>query len=167
MSTQNPAVSAFSTRQMIVALYTAAVAFFTYACIFAYRKAFTVATFEGLVFWGIKYQTLLIISQGLGYMASKFYGIRFISELKRLGRWKTSALLIGAAWLCLLLFAVDAGALGNVVAVWQWLYAWLYVGYYFQLCRRTTGNGFYWSCYGGKFCICRWFQPVDSCLVAR
>ncbi|THU42041.1 hypothetical protein FAM09_04705 [Niastella caeni] len=99
-------VAAFSTRQVVVALYTAAVAFFTYACIFAYRKAFTVATFEGQSFWGIKYQTLLILSQGLGYMASKFYGIKFISELKRLGRWKTSAVLIGAAWLCLLLFAI-------------------------------------------------------------
>lgn len=105
MSTKTPAAPAFSTKQITVAFYTAAIAFLTYACIFAYRKAFTVATFEGQAFWGIKYQTLLIISQGLGYMASKFYGIRFISELKRLGRWKTSAVLIGLAWLCLLLFA--------------------------------------------------------------
>jgi MFS family permease len=105
LSTTTPAAPAFSTKQITVALYTAAVAFLTYACIFAYRKAFTVATFEGQSFWGIKYQTLLIISQGLGYMASKFYGIKFISELKRLGRWKTSTVLIGLAWLCLLLFA--------------------------------------------------------------
>jgi hypothetical protein len=105
LSTKTPAAPVFSIKQITVALYTAAVAFLTYACIFAYRKAFTVATFEGQAFWGIKYQTLLIISQGLGYMASKFYGIRFISELKRLGRWKTSAVLIGLAWLCLLLFA--------------------------------------------------------------
>ncbi len=27
----------------------------------------------------------MIISQGLGYMASKFYGIKFISELKTIG----------------------------------------------------------------------------------
>ncbi len=105
MSTITPAAPAFSKKQITVALYTAAVAFLTYACIFAYRKAFTVATFEGQSFWGIRYQTLLIISQGLGYMASKFYGIKFISELKRLGRWKTSSVLIGLAWLCLLLFA--------------------------------------------------------------
>lgn len=105
MSTTTPAAPAFSKKQITVALYTAAVAFLTYACIFAYRKAFTVATFEGQSFWGIRYQTLLIISQGLGYMASKFYGIKFISELKRLGRWKTSSVLIGLGWLCLLLFA--------------------------------------------------------------
>jgi hypothetical protein len=99
-------VAAFSRKQVFVALYAALVAFFTYASIFSYRKAFTVATFEGLSFWGIKYQTLLVISQGAGYMFSKFYGISFIAELKRLGRWKTSAVLVGAAWLCLLLFAL-------------------------------------------------------------
>ena len=109
-----PATTSFSPRQISVAVYTAAVAFLTYACIFAYRKAFTVATFEGQAFWGIKYQTLLIISQGLGYMASKFYGIKFIAELKRLGRWKTSALLIGAAWLCMLLFALAPAPWGMI-----------------------------------------------------
>ncbi|MBO9200299.1 MULTISPECIES: DUF5690 family protein [Niastella] len=114
MSTKTPGKPAFTNQSIIVALYTAAVAFLTYACIFAYRKAFTVATFEGLSFWGIKYQTLLIISQGLGYMASKFYGIKFISELKRLGRWKTSALLIGIAWLCMLLFALVPAPWGMV-----------------------------------------------------
>ncbi len=87
-------------------MYTAVVAFLTYASVYAYRKPFTVATFEGLSFWGIKYQVLLIISQGLGYMFSKFYGIKFIAELKRLGRWKTSAILVGSAWLCLLLFGI-------------------------------------------------------------
>lgn len=39
-------------------------------------------------------------------MLSKFYGIRFIAELQRHGRWKTSVLMIGTAWLSLLLFAV-------------------------------------------------------------
>jgi MFS family permease len=106
MTTSQPAASAFSRKQVLVALYAAVVAFLTYASIFSYRKAFTVATFEGITFWGVKYQTLLIISQGSGYMFSKFYGIRFISELKRLGRWKTSAVLIGAAWFCLLLFGL-------------------------------------------------------------
>jgi MFS family permease len=106
MTTSQSAASAFSRKQVLVALYAAVVAFLTYASIFSYRKAFTVATFEGITFWGVKYQTLLIISQGSGYMFSKFYGIRFISELKRLGRWKTSAVLIGAAWFCLLLFGL-------------------------------------------------------------
>lgn len=114
MSTSAAGATGFSKRQIVVALYAAAVAFLTYACIFAYRKAFTVATFEGKSFWGINYQTLLIISQGMGYMVSKFYGIKFISELKRLGRWKTSTVLIGVAWLCLLVFAVVPAPYGMI-----------------------------------------------------
>jgi hypothetical protein len=114
LSTSGAASSSFTKKQIITALYAAAVAFLTYACIFAYRKAFTVATFEGMTFWGINYQMLLVVSQGLGYMASKFYGIKFISELKRLGRWKTSAVLIGAAWLCLLFFAVTPAPYGMI-----------------------------------------------------
>ncbi len=89
-----------------MALYAALVAFLAYASIYAYRKPFTVATFEGISFFGVSYQSLLIISQGLGYMLSKFWGIKFISELKQLGRWKTSVILIGISWLCLLVFAI-------------------------------------------------------------
>lgn len=106
--------NSFSRRQILVAGYAAVVAFLTYASVYAYRKPFTVATFEGLQFRGISYQTLLIISQVMGYMLSKFYGIKFISELKRLGRWKTSGVLIGIAWLSWLFFALLPPALGII-----------------------------------------------------
>lgn len=105
---------AFSRKQILVAIYAAAVAFLTYTSVFAYRKPFTVATFDGLVFWGIRYQVLLVISQGLGYMLSKFAGIRFISELKRIGRWKTSAILIGLSWLSLLVFGFTPAPYGMI-----------------------------------------------------
>jgi hypothetical protein len=97
-----------------VAIYAAVVAFLTYASVYAYRKPFTVATFDGISYWGIKYQELLIIAQGLGYMLSKFAGIRFIAELNRLGRWKTSAMLIGAAWLSLLIFGITPAPYGLI-----------------------------------------------------
>lgn len=95
-----------ASKQLEITLYAALVAFLTYSSVYAYRKPFTVATFPGIEYWGIRYQTLLIISQGIGYMLSKFYGIRFISELKRMGRWKTSAILVGIAWLSLFFFAI-------------------------------------------------------------
>ena len=104
MSIQALPTSTFSRKQLLVAGYAALVAFLAYASIYAYRKPFTVATFEGMSFFGVSYQSLLIISQGLGYMLSKFWGIKFISELKQLGRWKTSLILIGISWFCLLLF---------------------------------------------------------------
>jgi MFS family permease len=102
----------FSAKQIAAAVYLAVVVFCTYASIFAFRKPFTVATFNGLQFWGVSYQTLLIISQVIGYMLSKFYGIRFISELQRHGRWRTSVLMVGTAWISLLLFAVVPAPFG-------------------------------------------------------
>jgi len=95
-----------SSRKILVAVCSALIAFLAYSSVYAYRKPFTVATFDGLQFWGISYQTLLIISQVFGYMGSKFYGIKFIAELKRFGRWKTILILVGIAWLCLLAFAI-------------------------------------------------------------
>jgi len=112
LAVQTLTTNGFSRKQILVALYAALVAFLSYASIYAYRKPFTVATFEGISFLGISYQSLLIISQGLGYMFSKFWGIKFISELKQLGRWKTSVVLIGSSWVCLLLFAIVPAPFG-------------------------------------------------------
>ena len=100
-----PLLSRTGSKRIVVAVCAAAIAFLAYSSVYAYRKPFTVATFNGLTFWGVSYQTLLIISQVIGYMLSKFYGIKFISELKALGRFKTSIVLIGSAWLCLLFLA--------------------------------------------------------------
>ncbi|MFN4285312.1 MAG: DUF5690 family protein [Lacibacter sp.] len=86
-------------------LQLAVASFCTYASIFAFRKPFTVALYEGIAVAGLPYQTVLIISQVIGYMLSKFYGIRFIAELQRRGRWRTSLYLLAAAWCSLLLFA--------------------------------------------------------------
>jgi MFS family permease len=101
-----PVIPRTTNKQLLIAICAAIVAFLAYSSVYAYRKPFTVATFEGEKFWGISYQTLLIISQVIGYMLSKFYGIKLIAELKRHGRWKTSVLLIGTAWLSLLFFAL-------------------------------------------------------------
>lgn len=57
-------------------------AFGTYFCMYAFRKPFTVATFENLAFLGINYKILLIIAQVVGYTLSKFVGIKVISEMK-------------------------------------------------------------------------------------
>jgi len=93
-------------RQLLTALYIASLTFFAYTSVYAFRKPFTVATFDGDKFLGISYQTSLIISQVIGYMLSKFVGIRFISGLRRTGRWKTGTVLVLSAWLALLLFAI-------------------------------------------------------------
>lgn len=93
-------------RPVLWAFLLATLTFFAYTCVFAFRKPFSIATFGGRQLWGISYQTLLIISQVIGYMLSKFIGIRFISSLRREKRWKIAFLLIGTAWLSMLFFAL-------------------------------------------------------------
>jgi hypothetical protein len=102
------------TKEALLPIYAALIAFLTYASIYAYRKPFTVATFDGIKFWNISYQTLLIISQVLGYMLSKFYGIKFIAELKRFGRWKTVLVLTGISWIALFFFALVPAPYGMI-----------------------------------------------------
>lgn len=106
MPTITADAASLTRKRILTAIYAATVAFLTYASVYAYRKPFTVGTYGGVSFWGIDYKELLVITQGLGYMFSKFYGIRFIAELKRIGRWKTSAVLVGVSWLCMLVFAL-------------------------------------------------------------
>ncbi len=55
---------------------------------------------------GYSYKTILVLSQMLGYMLAKFYGIKYISELKRHGRGKVILLLTGISWLSWLFFAL-------------------------------------------------------------
>ena len=97
---------AYTRSQMLVALYASIITFLTYATVYGFRKGFTVCTFEGISFAGISYKTWLVITQVLGYAAAKFYGIRYIAELKKMGRGKIILFLTGISWLALLLFAI-------------------------------------------------------------
>ncbi|MGF1923287.1 MAG: DUF5690 family protein, partial [Bacteroidia bacterium] len=94
-----------SNNQIKTGIYAAVAVFLAYTMIFGFRKSFTIATFDGITIAGYGYKTILVISQMLGYLLAKFYGIKYISELKRSGRGKIILFLTGCAWLCWLLFA--------------------------------------------------------------
>ena len=89
-----------------VSVYAALVCFLAYLSIFAFRKAFNVASFQGFTLWGLDYKVVLVITQVFGYMLSKFVGIRFISELKHHGRGWLILILVGISWLAWLAFAL-------------------------------------------------------------
>jgi hypothetical protein len=95
----------FSRKESRSALYASLVAFLTYATVYGFRKTFTVATFDGQSYLGLGFKELLVIMQAIGYMSSKFFGIGFISELQKIGRWKVILLLVSIAWLSWLGFA--------------------------------------------------------------
>jgi hypothetical protein len=96
----------FQLNAIQTGIYAAIVAFLTYTMIFGFRKSYTVCTFDGMAFWGLGYKTLLVLSQMMGYLMAKFYGIKFIAELKRLNRYKIVLLLVGIAWMAWLFFAL-------------------------------------------------------------
>jgi hypothetical protein len=71
---------------------------------YAFRKPFTVASFEGLQFLGIDYKIWLIASQICGYTLSKFIGIKVVSEMKKVNRFLSILFLILIAEISLVLF---------------------------------------------------------------
>lgn len=79
--------------------------FGAYFCMYAFRKPFSVATFEGMELFHIDYKIILIIAQVLGYALSKFIGIKVVSELKASHRAFYLIGLILIAELALVLFA--------------------------------------------------------------
>ena len=83
-------------------LYASIAAFGLYTCVYALRKTFAVATFEGQSVAGVDYKIWLITFQVAGYALSKFLGIKIISELKpgqrALGVLITS-IIAAASWL--------------------------------------------------------------------
>ena len=93
-------------NEKLIALTAAIAAFGTYSCMYAFRKPFTVATFDSLVWLGIDYKIWLIFAQTAGYTLSKFYGVKFISEMGQNSRSRFILLFILLAWIALLLFPV-------------------------------------------------------------
>jgi hypothetical protein len=89
-------------------LYAIVAAFTTYFCMYAFRKPFAAASYEGSKFFGteIDAKTAFVIAQIIGYTISKFAGMKICSETGRAGRGALLIKLIAAAWSSLVLFAV-------------------------------------------------------------
>lgn len=87
-------------------LYASVTAFCLYTCIFALRKTFGVATYEGIIYWGVDYKGWMVISQVIGYLISKFIGIKVASELTTKYRSKGIFLMVSIASISWLFFAI-------------------------------------------------------------
>jgi len=90
----------------VITLWLTLAAFSTYFCAYAFRKAVTAGTFEGLSLWGVDYKIILVITQVFGYAASKGLGIKVISETKPAQRALRILVLIGISELALVGFAL-------------------------------------------------------------
>ena len=91
---------------VIFVCYVSICSFIVYSCMYGFRKPYTVGLYSNTFFLGISYKVCLVIAQVVGYMCSKFYGIRFISGMMPQRRALYILVCIGSAWASLLLFAV-------------------------------------------------------------
>lgn len=85
--------------------YAVVAAFVTYFCMYAFRRPFAVGTYPGA--WGsLDLKTLYLVSQVVGYAASKFLGIKVVSELPAERRALGILVCIAIAEGALALFAI-------------------------------------------------------------
>jgi phosphonate degradation associated HDIG domain protein len=87
--------------------YAAVAAFATYFCMYAFRKPFAAARFDGEHFLGgeIALKTAFVVSQLLGYTVSKYIGIKVCPEVRPGRRAMLLVVLVLAAEAALVLFA--------------------------------------------------------------
>jgi MFS family permease len=99
----------------LLAFWAITAAFTTYFCMYAFRKPFAAAGFDGEV-WGVQLKIALVLSQVIGYALSKFIGIRLVSETPSHRRAWTLVGLIVVAELALVVFGL-VGPRGKVIAM--------------------------------------------------
>jgi hypothetical protein len=102
----------------IFATYAIVAAFSTYFCMYAFRKPFAAAKFEGEFFLSttVALKTAIVISQIIGYALSKYIGIKVCSEVSPTRRAVTLIFLIVWAELALVAYGLVPNNL-KVVAI--------------------------------------------------
>ena len=92
----------------IFVVYAILASFSTYFCMYAFRKPFSAAKYEGLQFMDTEVQikTAFVISQIIGYTISKYLGCKICSEVSRSNQAKALGGVILIAFVALVGFAV-------------------------------------------------------------
>ena len=93
----------FSNRKLsdiLFIFWAGGAALLSYSLVYALRKPFTAATFDGLDFFGMDYKTVTSIVQIFGYFLSKLIGI-YNPQNEMFQRFKTKcSFLQNEAYLC-------------------------------------------------------------------
>ena len=85
-SVKHAAASDRRLSDFLFVLWAGGAALLSYSLVYALRKPFTAATFDGMDFFGMDYKTAASMVQISGYFLSKLAGIKLISELKKENR---------------------------------------------------------------------------------
>lgn len=90
----------------VFTLFAGLAGFSAYFSMYAFRKPFSAATFDDVAGWSflLDYKVALVIAQVAGYALSKLIGVKVVSEISPSQRGLAIVVLIGVAWLSLILF---------------------------------------------------------------
>lgn len=111
--------------QGLLVVYASTAAFMTYFSMYAFRKPFTAASFTDVEGWSgvLDYKVALVLSQVLGYLLSKFIGIKVVSEMPAKKRAFSIVALVMLSELALIAFALIPAPY-NVVALFLMVSLW-------------------------------------------
>ena len=87
-------------------LWAGGAALLSYSLVYMLRKPYTAAAFEDLEVFNMDYKVAVTIVQILGYVVSKFMGIKLISELRREERLRFILMSVVMAELSLVFFGL-------------------------------------------------------------
>lgn len=102
----------------VFGLYAGTMAFGVYFAMYAYRKPFAVATFDGMRVGALDYKVVLVMAQVLGYALAKLVGVRIVAELP--GRLRIAGILMQIA-------LAEAALVGFALVPPPWNVACLFV----------------------------------------
>lgn len=164
-------------NNLLFITWTIIAAFGAYFCTYAFRKPFAAGIFENQYLFGISYKSVLIISQVIGYVLSKFIGVKIVSELKASHRKGLIILLISVAQLALIAFGLVPKKFGFIFLflnglplgmVWGIIYSYLEGRRFTELLamglslNMIVTSGILKTCYKflqGKFNISEFWMP--------
>jgi hypothetical protein len=107
LNTMFISLKSFITRSSFTfTVFASATAFFTYMCFYPFRRAYTAATYQELMFWGVQFKILMITAQVLGFAVSKGLGIKYVSEMQPRDRARNLLIIICLSWMCYFFFAL-------------------------------------------------------------
>ena len=91
---------------LLFILWAGGAALLSYSLVYALRKPYTAASFDDLEVFGMDYKVVVTIVQILGYVMSKFAGIKLISELRPGDRLRLILYSVAMAELSLVFFGL-------------------------------------------------------------
>ena len=103
---------------LLLILWAGGAALLSYSLVYALRKPYTAASFDGFTIFGTDYKVAVTTIQILGYLIAKFFGIKIISELKRENRFRFflySAILAEASLIAFGLLSVPYNVIAMLV----------------------------------------------------